>query len=94
MVTGAVERATCGYPQLTKIDADIYEALMAAGTPEEKTRVAAKSVAEFDVRLVAVGTRIDRLNARLDIIIWILGANLALSMTMLGTGSILSHQTK
>ena len=52
-----------------------YDALKAAGAPEEKAREAAEEIAGFEDRLTAI-------ESDLKLLKWMLGFNLALSMAI------------
>ena len=53
-----------------------YEALKAAGTPDDKARDAAEEIAGYDNRLV-------KIEADLTLLKWMLGLNLAFSLTLI-----------
>jgi hypothetical protein len=52
-----------------------YDALVAAGAPEEKARAAAEELAAYDNRLAKIETD-------LAVIKWMLGVNLAASLSI------------
>lgn len=53
---------------------EVYDALRAAGVPDEKARAAAQAIAGYD----------SRFDHRFTLLQWMLGANLALTLTVLG----------
>ena len=56
--------------------AELYDALKEAGASEEKSRAAAKALADYESRFNKIDT--------VKIIKWMLGASLALSGTLVG----------
>ncbi len=56
---------------------EVYDALRDAGASEEKSRAAASAVALYDNRLAKV-------EADLSLLKWMVGFNIALSVTMIG----------
>ena len=52
-----------------------YEALVAAGAPEDKARAAAEELAAYESRFAKIGTN-------LAVIKWMLGVNLAASLSI------------
>jgi hypothetical protein len=69
---------------MTTMVAGIYDALLAAGSPDDKARKAAEAIAQVDTRMMDVGGRMDRLDGKIDRITWMLGANLSLSLLIMG----------
>jgi len=69
---------------MTTMVAEIYDALLAAGSPDDKARKAAEAIAQVDTRMMDVGGRMDRLDGKIDRITWMLGANLSLSLLIMG----------
>jgi hypothetical protein len=57
--------------------AELYDALKEAGASEEKARQAAETVAQFDMRL-------GRIESRLSMLIWAVGANVAATIAAFG----------
>jgi hypothetical protein len=57
--------------------AELYDALKEAGASEEKSRAAAKALADYE-------SRFNKIDTELQIIKWMLGASLALSGTVVG----------
>ena len=69
---------------MTTMVAEVYDALMAAGSPDDKARKAAEAIAQVDTRMLELGGRIDRPDGKMDRITWMLGANISLSLLILG----------
>jgi hypothetical protein len=69
---------------MTTMVAEIYDALMAAGVPPDTARKAAEASAKVETQMVDVAGRMDRLGGRIDLITWMLGANLTVTMFVLG----------
>jgi hypothetical protein len=85
---------------MARMIAEVYDALKSAGADEDKARAAATAVAgqhEFEGRLTDIGTRIDRLDSRIErvearlkvetelaVLKWMIGANIALTILVLG----------
>ena len=57
--------------------AELYDALLEAGASEEKSRAAAKALADYK-------SRFNKIDTELHIMNWMLGASLALSGTVVG----------
>lgn len=60
-----------------------YDALRAAGAPDEKARDAAEEIAGFENRLISIDHRLTQVEARVAMLQWMLGLNLALSLAIL-----------
>ena len=79
---------------MARMIAEVYDALKSAGADEDKARAAATAVAgqlEFDGRLDRIDTRLDRIEARVGkletdvaVLKWMIGANIALTILVLG----------
>ncbi len=52
---------------MTTMIAELYDALLAAGAPEDKARKAAETVAAYETRFVGIETKLDRLDAKMDV---------------------------
>lgn len=68
----------------------LYDALIAAGSPEDKAREAARAVAGYDqavaslrIEMEKLRTGFERLRARVDTLTWMVGFNIALSVAVL-----------
>jgi hypothetical protein len=59
------------------MNAEVYDAFREAGASEEKARAAAQSIAQYDDRLA-------RVERRLDVLTWMVGTNVVLSLAILG----------
>ena len=57
--------------------AEVYDAFRDAGASEEKSRAAAESLANYDQQLA-------KLEAEVNLLKWMIGFNIALSLAMLG----------
>lgn len=62
---------------------EVYDALLAAGSPEEKARKAAEAVASYDNRLVAIENRLVRIESEMAMLCWMVGFGLALNVAIL-----------
>ena len=79
---------------MARMIAEVYDALRSAGAEEEKARAAATAVAgqlEIDARLDRIEGRLDRLETRMSkvetelaVLKWMVGANIALTVLVLG----------
>jgi hypothetical protein len=56
--------------------AEVYDALVAAGAPEEKARKAAEAVASFE-------SRFSKYDADMNVLKWMMGFNLAFSVAII-----------
>jgi hypothetical protein len=68
-----------------------YEALLAAGAPEDKAREAAEELAGYENRLASIDNRLavmdgrlTALEGKLTVIIWAMGVNAAATIAILG----------
>ena len=66
-----------------------YDALIAAGTPDNKARAAAEELADFENRLASIDNRLAGVGGKLSILIWAVGVNAAATIAILGV--LLSH---
>lgn len=66
---------------MTTMVAEIYDALLAAGSPDDKARKAAEAIAQVDTRMLDLGGRMD---GKMDRITRMPGANISLSLLILG----------
>jgi hypothetical protein len=57
--------------------AELYDALKEAGASEEKARAAAKTMADYE-------NRFNKIDAELQLMKWMIGGCLALSVTVIG----------
>ena len=66
---------------MTTMIAEVYDALKDAGASEDKARKAAEAVAQYDTRLAGV-------EAKVTLLMWVVGLHVAVSLT--GFGLVLS----
>ncbi len=71
---------------MTTMIAEVYDALLAAGAPEEKARRAAEAIAGYEDRFIAIDqhfAQVDqhfvKVEGDLNLVKWMLGFNLATS---------------
>jgi hypothetical protein len=79
---------------MARMIAEVYDALKSAGADEDKARAAATAVAgqlEFEGRFNRIDTRLDHIEARaakletdMAVLKWMIGANIALTILVLG----------
>lgn len=63
---------------------EVYDALKAAGAPEDKAKAAAEAVGNYD-------NRFSKVEAGLAILKWMAGANLALAVFIIGIVGKIAH---
>ncbi len=79
---------------MTTMIAEIYDALLAAGSPEDKARKAAEAVAGYEDRFTTIDQRLAkmegdfnqrfaRIEGELKLLSWMLGFNLAATVGVL-----------
>ncbi|MBV8119612.1 MAG: integrase [Alphaproteobacteria bacterium] len=61
-----------------------YEALIAAGAPEDKAREAAEELAGYENRLASIDNRLSNVEGKLTVIIWAMGIDAAATIAILG----------
>ena len=61
-----------------------YEALLAAGAPEDKAREAAEELAGYENRMASIDNRLSGVEGKLTVIIWAMGINAAATIAILG----------
>lgn len=69
---------------MTTMIAEVYDAFVAAGAPDEKARQASEAVAAFKTRLSELDGRIDRVEGRLNTVVWMCGINVTIGLLVLG----------
>ena len=69
---------------MTAMISEVYDALVAPGAPDEKARKAAEAIASYESRFVELGGRMDRLDARMNTLTWMVGVNITISLPVLG----------
>ena len=62
---------------MTTMIAEVYDALLAAGSPEEKARKAAEAIAAYENRFTAMDQRFTKIEGNLKLLTWMVGFNLA-----------------
>jgi hypothetical protein len=62
---------------MTTMIAEVYDALVAAGSPEDKARKAAEAIAGYENRFTAIEQRLTRIEGDLKLLTWMIGFNLA-----------------
>jgi hypothetical protein len=60
---------------------DLYDALVSANVDQDKAR---KAAAEVENRIVGVEAKLDRLGARVTLLAWMIGTNMALTLAVIG----------
>jgi hypothetical protein len=62
---------------MTTMIAEVYDALLAAGSPEDKARKAAEAIAAYENRFTAMDQRFAKIEGDLKLLTWMVGFNLA-----------------
>ena len=62
---------------------EVYDALREAGASEEKARLAAEAVAQYDERFNRLDVRSEQLAGRLNLLQWMVGTNILLTIWVL-----------
>ena len=62
---------------MTTMIAEVYDALLAAGSPEDKARKAAEAIASYENRFVAIEQRFTKVEGDLNLLKWMVGFDLA-----------------
>jgi hypothetical protein len=62
---------------MTTMIAEVCDALIAAGSPEDKARKAAEAIAGYENRFSGVEQRLTRMEGELKLLSWMIGFNLA-----------------
>jgi hypothetical protein len=60
---------------------DLYDAPVSANVDQDKAR---KAAAEVENRIVGVEAKLDRLGARVTLLAWMIGTNMALTLAVIG----------
>ena len=58
---------------MSLLNVEMYDALKAAGTPDTEAREAARVAADADMRVITMAERLNGLDSKLTIIMWIMG---------------------
>lgn len=62
---------------MTTMIAEVYDALLAAGSPEDKARKAAEAIAAYENRFGAIDQRFAKIEGDLNLLKWMVGFDLA-----------------
>jgi phage shock protein A len=62
---------------MTTMIAEVHDALMAAGSPEDKARKAAEAIAAYENRFTAIDQRFAKIEGDLNRLKWTVGFDLA-----------------
>jgi hypothetical protein len=62
---------------MTTMIAEVYDALLAAGSPEDKARKAAEAIAAYENRFTAIDQRFTKIEGDLKLLTWMVGFDLA-----------------
>jgi phage shock protein A len=65
---------------MTTMIAEVYDALLAAGSPEDKARKAAEAIASYENRFAAIDQRFAKVEGDLNLLKRMVGFNLAISV--------------
>lgn len=65
---------------MTTMIAEVYDALLAAGSPEDKARKAAEAIASYENRFAGIEQRFTKIEGELKLLTWMVGFNLAASI--------------
>ncbi len=62
---------------MTTMIAEVYDALIAAGSPEDKARKAAEAIAGYENRFAGIEQPLTRMAGELKLLSWMIGFDLA-----------------
>jgi hypothetical protein len=62
---------------------EVYDAFVGAGASQDKARKAAEAVASYESRFSGAEQKSTKLEGRVDLLTWMVGANIALSIAVL-----------
>jgi len=62
---------------------EVYDALLAAGAPEDKARKAAEAIAGYENRFSRIDNDLTALRGEMALVKWMLGFNLAMTVAIL-----------
>jgi phage shock protein A len=65
---------------MTTMIAEVYDALLAAGSPEDKARKAAEAIASYENRFAAIDQGFAKVEGDLNLLKRMVGFNLAISV--------------
>ena len=63
---------------------EVYDALKSAGAPEDKAKAAAEAIGNYE-------NRFNKIENELTVLRWMAGANMALSITIIGIVGRVAH---
>src|SRR4030095_1983558 len=72
-----------GLRAVSTMISEVYDALLAAGAPEDKARKAAEVLANYDTHFAAIEHRVTALDGKVTLLTWMVGFNLAISVAVL-----------
>ncbi len=62
---------------MTTMIAELYDALIAAGAPEDKARKAAETVAAYENRFASMDMKLTRIEGDMNLLKWMMGIIIA-----------------
>jgi hypothetical protein len=62
---------------------EVYDAFIAAGTPEDKARKAAETLANYDSRFSRIDSEVLKVQSELVLVKWMVGFGIALNVAIL-----------
>jgi hypothetical protein len=62
---------------------EVYDALIAAGTPEDKARKAAETLANYDNRFSRIDGEVLKVQSELILVKWMVGFGIAMNVAIL-----------
>ncbi len=62
---------------MTTMIAELYDALVSAGAPEDKARKAAETVAAYENRFASIDVKLTKIDGDINLLKWMLGLLLA-----------------
>jgi hypothetical protein len=62
---------------------EVYDAFIAAGTPEDKARKAAETLANYDNRFSRIDSEVLKVQSELVLVKWMVGFGIALNVAIL-----------
>ena len=68
---------------MTTMIAEVYDALLAAGSPEDKARKAAEAIAGYENRFSAMDQQFANIKGDLKLLTWMVGFNLAATVGLI-----------
>ena len=69
---------------MTTANMELYRALLEAGASVDLATKAAESVSSYDKQFAAMDVKQERMDGRLNTLTWMAGANIAVSLLVLG----------